>query len=305
MKTEDRFAEISAFVATVRHQSFALAAQAMTLSSSAVSRRVSALEARLGVRLLTRSTRSLRLTEAGERYYADCRRLLAEMEAADQALRDAAGTVSGRLKLALPVSYGHLHVLPLLPRFMQQYPELELDISLSDRYVNIVEEDVDLAVRIGKLEDSTLVAKRLRPDVRRICATPAYLAEHGTPTTPAELSQHRVLQFSLSPAGDVWQLTRRGKTEAVKVKPRLWVDSAQMTHAAVLAGLGIAIVPAFLAGADIAEGRLQVILPEWRFPQTGIWAVYAGGRHPPLKVKKLIAYLEQQLPLCPYNLGEY
>ncbi|WP_256078073.1 LysR family transcriptional regulator [Massilia sp. YIM B04103] len=304
MKTEDRFAEISAFVATVRHQSFALAAQAMTLSSSAVSRRVSALEARLGVRLLTRTTRSLRLTEAGEHYYADCRRLLAEMDAADQSLRDAAGAVSGRLKLALPVSYGHLHVLPTLPGFMRQYPEVELDVSLSDRYVNIVEENVDLAVRIGKLVDSSLVAKRLRADVRRICATPAYLAEHGTPATPAELTQHRVLQFSLTPFGDVWQLTRRGKTESVKIRPRLWGDSAQLTHAAALAGQGIAIVPAFLAAADIAEGRLQVILPEWKFAPTGIWAVYPGGRHLPLKVRKLIAYLEQHLPVCPYDLGD-
>lgn len=296
MKAEDRFAQMSAFVETLRHASFASAAKALSLSPSAVSRRVLSLERRLGTRLLYRSTRHLKPTEAGELYFAECTRLLAELEDVDGVLSDKEGGPHGRLRMTVPDAFGRLCMLKVLPQFLKQYPGVDIDLELSDTYTNLVREGMDLAVRIGELTDSSLVARRLATSRRMLCASPDYLRERGEPTVPQELENHSCLGFSLLVSNNIWPLSRGQETVRVAVKGRMRANHAEALYFAALEGLGIALLSDFIAARSLERGHLALVLPQWSISEVGIYAVYPGGRQVPRKVRAMIDFLEKNLP---------
>lgn len=283
---------MAVFVNVVESGSFSGAARTLNLSKSAVSKTVSRLEESLGTRLLNRTTRKLSLTEAGRAYYEGCRRMLNEAEAASQAVYRLNDAPRGTLRVNLPMSFGILQVAPLLPAFLERYPEINLDAAFEDRVVDLVEEGYDLAIRIGVLADSSLIARRLAPNRRILCAAPAYLERCGAPQSPESLAAHSCLLYSYQASGDTWQLNGPEGERSVRVNGRVRLNNGEAIRCAAVAGLGIAYLPTFIAGADLQAGRLVAVLPEWIDGGLGaVHAVYPAGRHLSPKVRVFIDYL--------------
>ena len=291
--------------------SFIGAARTLGLSKPAVSRHVAELEGRLGVRLLHRTTRRLSLTPEGEAFHARCKALLADLEAAEAEVTHRADRAIGVLKVNVPVSYGLLRLAPLWGRFMAQHPQVELDVTLSDRFVDLVEEGFDLAVRIGRLGDSSLVSRRLGSTRLVACASPQYLREHGAPSHPRDLAQHQTIGYSLLGDGDLWRFEPDDPPSGhvhpaaaaasvedaitVRVKPRLWSNSGDTCCAVARSGAGIVLKPHFLVADDLTRGTLVALLPGWRAPELGIHAVYPSRRHLAPKVRLLVDFLASEL----------
>jgi len=296
-----RFSELETFVRVVESASFSGAAERLQVAKSVVSRRVTELEERLGVRLLNRTTRRLSLTEAGQQFYERAVRLLIEMEEAEQALTSESSALRGRLRVAAPLSFGVLHLGPAVDAFLAAHPEVELDLDLNDRMVNLVEEGFDLAVRIGWLSDSSLVARRLAPIRIVPCASPAYLAQHGEPRTPADLVAHQGLFYSNVPDGQAWQfLDGDGKAHSVRVPARLRANNGDVLLGAALRGLGIVLTPTFLAWRAIEAGELKVLLPGYTLPAAVAYAVFPSHRHLPARVRTFIDALAARFGDEPY-----
>lgn len=287
----DRFRELEAFVAVVDAGSFVGAGEALHLSKAAVSRAIQELEARLGARLLQRTTRRLSLTEAGREYYARCRQILGDLDEADGVIGAVTGQAVGTLRVNVPVSFGILHLAPLWGAFMTRHPAIELDVTLSDRRVDLVDEGYDMAVRISRPLDSSLVYRKLAATRIVMCAAPAYLARRGTPATLQEVAAHDVIAYSYMADGDVWRLLTPQGEEEVLTRPRLRANNGDTCRAAALAGLGIIMQPSFLVGEDLAAGRLVEILPECRCPEVGIYAVYPSRKYLSMKVRALVDFL--------------
>lgn len=288
------FPDIQAFLKVVETGSFTRAAQQLNASTAAVSRRVSALENALGVRLLNRTTRQLRLTDAGQQYADDAYHVLAALEEAEQKIQSARQEVRGNLRLAAPLSFGIERIAPVLPGFLKQHPNLNIDLQLEDRRTDLFSEGIDLAVRIGKLEDSTLIATRIGELSKAYCASPDYLREHGEPRHPSELHQHKLLRYSLIPASDEWGLDR----ENSQGLPRTWQLSAnngEVLREAAIQGLGIAILPTFIVMDALRDGRLKEIMLKYTQALTGIYAVRPSRRFTPAKISLLIQYLKEQI----------
>ena len=287
----DRFQEMRVFAAVVDAGSFVGASDALAMSKPAVSRYVQDLEARLGVRLLQRTTRRLSLTDEGAAFYARCKDVLANVEEAEAEISLRSGEASGLLKVNVPVSFGILHLAPLWTGFMARHPKVTLEITLSDRVVDLVEEGVDVAVRIARLANSSLVSRKIASTRMVVCASPAYLEKHGTPALPADLADHAVLAYSLFSAGDQWEFDGpRGKV-TVKVTPRMHSNSGDTCRAAALGHQGIILQPSFLVGDDLKSGALVQLLPEYLSIALGVYAVYPTRKHLPPKVRLLIDYL--------------
>src|SRR4051812_15951010 len=260
----DVLQEMAVFSKIVGAGSLSAAARELGQSPALVSRRLAGLESRLGVRLVNRTTRSLSLTVEGTRYYEACARVLADIEEADAEV--AAGRVEprGALKVALPASFGHQHVAPLIPKFAERYPKVELALSLSDRSVNVMDEGFDVAVCIADLRDSSLAARRLAPNRRVVCASPAYLAAHGTPRTPEDLAKHSCLVVSDFTAN--WEYkTRDGRSTSVRVQGRYACDNWEVMRQWALAGLGIALKSTWDVYRQLDDGSLIALLPEYVF----------------------------------------
>lgn len=291
----DRFEEIRAFVAVVDAGSFVGAADALRISKAAVSRLVAALEARLGTRLLHRTTRRLSLTDEGTLFHARCRAVLGDLDEAEAEVTVRTGAARGTLRLNVPVSFGILHLAPLWPAFMARNPQVTLEITLSDRLVDLVDEGYDLAVRIGRLAESSLVSRRLSSTRLVLCASPSYLERHGVPEHPGDLAAHAVLAYSLFSTGDRWDFSGPDGPVSVVVRPRLRTNSGDTCRSAALAGCGVILQPSFLIGDDLRTGRLVEILPSYRLPEPGIHAVYPSRRLVPAKVRALIDYLQMTL----------
>ena len=292
---------MAVFARVVEMESFTRAAEELRLSKSAVSKQVSRLEDRLGVRLLNRTTRRLSLTEAGAAFYEGCRKTLSEAEAAEQAVTHLAMTPRGVLKVNVPMSFGFLHVGPALPDFLGRCPELELDLDLNDRRVDLVEEGYDVAVRIGLLADSSLVARRLAPSRLLLCAAPGYLAAHGRPAAPEDLAGHDCLVYSYRSAGSQWHFRGPDGLRRVKVAGRLRVNNGDTLLAAALGGLGIALLPSFIAGDDLRAGRLERVLPGWReAEEPSVHAVYPASRNLSPKVRVFVDFLAARFGEPPY-----
>lgn len=287
----DRFLELQTFTAVVDAGTFVKAADALGLSKAAVSRYVAELEARLGVRLLHRTTRRLSLTEEGQRFYMRSKELLAGLEEAEAEATSRSEAASGRLRLNAPVTFGILHLAPLWGRFMAQHPKVTLDVTLSDRVVDLVDEGYDLAIRIAALPSSTLISQRLATTRMVLCASPGYLKAHGVPHHPAELAGHAVLAYTYWSTRDEWHFEGPDGPVSVRTHPCLHTNSGDTCRAAALADQGIILQPSFLVGPDLAAGSLIELMPAYRSGEIGIYAVYPTRRHVPPKVRALVDFL--------------
>lgn len=288
----DILRQMQTLVTVVQTGSFVAAAERLDTSKAAVSRLVAELEARLGTRLLHRTTRSLSLTDAGRDYLERCRQILDDVAEADAAASASTREPRGRLRINAPLTFGNLHLAPLWGEFLRAYPQVELDITLNDRMVDVVDEGYDLAVRISRAADaSTLVSRRLAGDRMVLCASPGYLAQHPPITQPEDLAQHAVMAYAWWSAGDVWTLHNGHETRAVNTRPRLRTNSGDTCRAAALADQGVIFQPAFLVGPDLHAGRLTELLPGWRGPSVDIHAVYPSRRHLAGKVRAMVDFL--------------
>ena len=297
----DHLSVMAVFARVVEMESFSGAARDLGLSKSAVSKQVGRLEDRMGLRLLNRTTRRLSLTEAGAAFYQGCRRVVAEAEAAEQAVTRLASAPRGRLKVNAPMSFGVRHLAPALPDFMARYPELTVDLALNDRLVDLVEEGFDVAIRIARLADSSLIARRLAPNRLVLCATPAYLRAHGAPRSIDELKDHACLLYSYQTAGDVWRLCGPGGERRLRITGRVRINNGDALLAAALGGLGVALLPCFICGQDLRAGRLIHVLPEWSSPaDTAITAVYPASRNLSPKVRVFVDFLAERFGGTPH-----
>jgi DNA-binding transcriptional LysR family regulator len=291
----DRFQEMRAFVAVVEAGSFVGGADALQVSKPAISRQVAELEARLGVRLLHRTTRKLSLTEEGDVFHARCKEVLGALEEAEAEVSARRGHAVGVLKVSVPVSFGLLHLAPLWSGFMAAHPDVSLELSLSDRVVDLVDEGFDLAVRIARLPSSSLVSRKLSATRTVLCASPRYLKTHGRPKHPSELTRHQVLAYNLLSIGESWEFTGPDGTVTVKVQPRLRTNSGDTCRAVALLHQGIILQPSFLVAEDLRAGTLVEVLPQWKTLELGIYAVYPSRKHVLPKVRLLIDHLARSL----------
>ena len=291
----DALRQIEAFVAVVRAGSYVKAAERQETSKAVLSRQVLELEARLGTRLLNRTTRRLSLTETGAAYYERCVQILDDLREADAEAGATTATARGRLRINAPLTFGNLHLAPLWGEFLKLHPAVELDITLTDRVVDLVEEGFDLAVRIvpaGRLASSTLVARPIAADHIVLCASPAYLRRAPALAHPSDLAAHAVMAYAWWSGGDAWQFTGAdGAFAEVTVRPRLRTNSGDTCRAAALADQGVIYQPAFLVGPDVRAGRLVELLPGWRGPALEIHAVYPSRTHLSGKVRAMVDFL--------------
>jgi DNA-binding transcriptional LysR family regulator len=302
----NRLSAIESFVKVAELNSFSEAAARLNTSKSVVSRHVTALEAQLGLRLFHRTTRAITLTEAGRAYFERVSQILLDLQDADQSVSHLQVTPRGRLKVSAPMSFGFLHLAPALADFLAEYPELEVDVTMSDRFVDLVEDGFDLAVRIGTLADSSFIAKRIAPIRRVICASPSYLEAHGTPAVPQDLRAHQCLCNSNQPAGREWRFTMPdGNPVSVPVNGRLAMNNGDALRVAALNHLGFIDIPTFIVGGDLKAGTLVSVLDD-HVPQVlALHAVYSHARHLSPKVRAFIDFLARRFGPRPYwDLGE-
>jgi DNA-binding transcriptional LysR family regulator len=287
----DRYQEMQAFAAVVDAGSFVRAADTLGLSKTAVSRLVGELEARLGVRLLHRTTRRLSLTTEGEVFLERCREALDLVHEAEAEVTAHAGEAAGHLRVNVPVSFGLMHLAPLWPAFMAEHPKVVLDVTLSDRLVDLVDEGYDLAVRISRMPSSSLVSRSLASTRLVLCASPRYLKRHGKLKHPSELKDHAVASYTLLAMGEKWDFEGPGGPVAVQVKPALRSNSGDTCCAAALQHHCIVLQPTFLVGPHLASGELVEVLPQYRSFDLGIHAVYPTRKHLSPKVRVLVDFL--------------
>lgn len=287
----DKLEAMNAFVKVVALGSYAEAGRALGLTRSAVSKGVMELEQLLGARLLDRTTRRVSATEAGLAYYERCADILARVEETEMQVSRLHDEPKGVLKINAPVSFGTLHLGPLIAEFMANFPDLKIELTLNDRFIDPIEEGVDVTIRIGILEDSSLIARRLAPARRVLVAAPEYLKRYGRPKGPEDLVQHRCLNYGHSTTLQRWQLTRDGQTINLGLNSVLCSNNGDVLRAAALGGQGITMLPTFLVGPDIKAGRLQIVLPEHPPTDLGLFALYAPNRYLAAKTRLLIDFL--------------
>jgi DNA-binding transcriptional LysR family regulator len=290
----DRLAAMETFVCVVETGSFSAAGRVLNIGQPAVSKTVAQLEERLGVRLLIRSTRGLTPTEAGRNFYDHARRSIEEADEADLAARGAGAGLTGRLRISAAVTFARLHVIPHLPKFMSAHPGITMDVVLDDRVVDLVEEGIDVALRMGRLGDSSsLTARRLATAPHNVVGTPTYFARSGVPATPSELIAHTVVIYAQE--GSTWCF-RQGATEvSVGVSGPLHVSAAEGMRAAVLADMGLAVASSWMFSPELASGAVQIVLTNWSLPPIDLWAVYPTGRMPSAKARTFAAFVEAEL----------
>lgn len=296
----DHYNDMAIFARVVERTGFTAAAGDLGLSKSAVSKAVARLEDRLGLRLLNRTTRRLSVTEAGGAFYEGCQRMVAEAEAAGQAVSHLAAAPRGTLKVSAPMSFGQHHLLPGLSDFLKRCPEMKIDVALNDRRVDLVEEGFDLGIRVGNLADSSLIARRLAPNRLAVAAAPAYLAAQGHPAAPEDLAAHACLLYAYAQAGESWHFAGPGGRRAVKVSGPLRVNNGDGLLSAAIAGLGIVVLPSFICGEALRDGRLTRLLLDWRAADTAVHAVYPASRNLSPKVRVFIDFLVERFGHPPY-----
>lgn len=297
----DHLTGMAVFAAVVEAGSLSAAARTLGVAKSSVSKQISRLEDELGVRLLNRTTRRLSLTEAGTAFYQGCRRVVAEAEAARQTVTHLAAAPRGTLKVNAPMSFGFRHVGPWLPDFMARYPELAVELVLNDRVVDLVEEGFDLGIRIATLADSSLIARRLAPSRRVLCAAPAYLERHGVPLSIEDLRDHECLLYSYQTSGDIWRLSGPGGERALAVRGRLRVNNGDALLAAAVGGLGITLLPSFICSEALRAREVVQVLPEWNeTAASAIHAVFPANRNLSPKVRVFVDYLATRFGSMPY-----
>lgn len=289
----DKLQEMASFVAVVDAGSFIRAADTSGISKAAVSRHVSDLEHRLGVRLLHRTTRRLSLTVEGQAFHARCKELLASVDEAESEITSEKGEPSGLLRVNAPLTFGVLHLAPLWGRFADLYPKVSLDLTLGDRVVDLVDEGYDLAVRITAMASSVLISRKLASTRMVLCASPEYLAKHGSPTHPRELSSHRTVAYTYWSTRDEWEFTGPEGAVNVTVNAPIHANNGDTCRLAALEHQGIILQPTFLIADDLRRGTLVEVMPEFRSIELGIFAVYPTRKFLPLKVRRLIDFLAE------------
>ncbi|MES2899589.1 MAG: LysR family transcriptional regulator [Pseudomonadota bacterium] len=286
-----QFRQISTFVDVVARGSLSAAARAEGIAPAMIGRRLDALEARLGVKLLARTTRKLVLTNEGTAFLEDCQRILAELEEAEAAVAERSAKASGRLLVSAPAGFGRQHVAPLLPSFLAEHRDVTVNLNLNDRVVDVVGEGVDVAIRIARLEDSTLVGVKLADNQRVLVATPAYLKRHGTPRTLADLARHNCLAISSEGSQRGWTFRDNGKLVTLKVSGNMMCNDGAVLHDWALAGRGLAWRSMWEVHAEIEDGRLRTVLDQFAAPGNDIYAVFAQRRHLPLRIRAFVDFL--------------
>ena len=282
---------ITEFVYVAEYESFTRAAQEMAISTAQVSRQVSALEKRLNIKLLYRTTRNVSLTEEGRVYYQHCRSILDSLDAAEQAVSNLSLKPQGMIRLTAPVTYGEQQLLPLVNDFMVQYGDIEVSAFLSNQNIDLVEGGYDLAIRVGKLSDSTMMAKKLSHRTNFVCASPSYIDQYGMPHSLTELSKHNCLLGTL----DYWHFKGLGKDRNIRVAGKVRYNSGYSLVDAALKGLGVVQLPDYYVNKHLASGELITLLDNYREPEEGIWAVYPHNRHLSPKIRLLVDYLAERL----------
>lgn len=295
----DRLVAMEAFVRAADSRSFSQAARQMRLSRSVVSRHIASLEGALGARLLQRTTRTLTLTEAGRLYLERARRVLAEVEDAERSVGRLSDAPRGQLRVSAPMSFGFLHLAAAIPAFLARHPDVTVDMSLTDRFVDLVEEGFDVAVRIGRLRDSSLIARRLAPSRLVVCASPDYLARRGVPRTPDDLAAHDCLHNTNIPGQWAFALPDGG-VRMVDVAGRLSANNGDALQAAARAGAGLVYLPSFIVGEDLQAGRLQCVLDGFTMTGATVNAVYPHARHLSPKVRVFVDFLAERFGPEPY-----
>lgn len=289
-----RFQELQAFVAVVETGSFTAAAERLDTAKSGVSRRVSALEERLGVQLVRRTTRKLNLTDTGQSFYEHSARILADLDEAESAVLQQHGELRGTLRVALPLSFALRHMSEPVAQFSRRHPRVNFEFDLNDRRVDLLQEGMDLALRIGRLQDSTLIARRLFEVRAIVCASPAYLEQYGVPQAPADLVSHRCLVYSNVPDPGRW--TYRDATSAqhaIEVNATMMASSGDFLREVAVNGQGIVLQPTFIAGDKIRSGELVRILADYEWPIAPAYAVYPPTRHLSYRVREFIDFLAE------------
>jgi DNA-binding transcriptional LysR family regulator len=287
----DRLAQLSAFITTVERGGMAAAARALDVPRAKVSRHIQELEAALGVQLLVRTTRALRLTEAGAGYFESARDALSALSLAELRVREGFLQPRGTLRLNAPMSFGIIKLSPLLPAFRALYPDVALHLVLSDELLDPVRGDFDLTLRIAELPDSSLVARRLAAAPLALVASPRYLAEHGAPDHPSALAKHSCLNYGYSQTGNHWTFYRGAESLRVAVSGPICANNGSVLADAAAAGIGIALLPVFLIEPMLQSGRLRPILTDWSAPEIAVHALYPATKQLPLKVRAMIDFL--------------
>jgi len=298
----DTFQAMKTFVAVVDAGSFVGAVEATQLSKPAVSRHVAELEAHLGTRLLQRTTRRLSLTHEGRVYNQRCREILLAVQEAESEVGSSTGQAIGRLRIGAPQTFGALHLAALWGRFAADNPQLTLDVVLSDRVVDLVEEGYDLVVRIARLAESDLVSRPLARTRMVLCASPGYLAQHGIPAKPMDLAAHQVISYTYWSSGDLWRFEGPDGEVSVRTRSRITANNGDTCRAAALSDQGIVLQPDFLVYQDLLDGTLVELMPEFRAAELGIFAVYPTRKQLPMKVRRLVDFLVEALRIPPWTM---
>lgn len=296
-----RLEDMETFARVVEAGSISGAAERLGIAKSAVSRRLSDLETRLGVQLFRRTTRRLDLTDSGRGFYERCTRILSDVEEAEDAVSQAHGTLRGKLRVAVPMSFGLLHLGPAICEFMQAHPDLEFDLDMNDRQVDLLAEGFDLALRIAELEDSSLIARHLAPIHTVVCASPAYLARHGTPETPEQLAEHDCLVYSNNREPTLWHYKdAQDNAKSIRVHARLQASNGDFLRLAAVAGQGICLQPTFMAYQAIEQKQLIPILAAYKWPILNAYAIYPQTRHLSHRVRVFVDFLIARFAGVPY-----
>ncbi len=296
---------LAIFAKVVELRSFAAAAEELALSKATMSKAVSRLEDRLGARLFNRTSRRLALTDAGRSLAERATRILAEGEAAESEALAQSATPRGLIRLAVPMSLGLSQVAPILPDFLAEYPEVSIDLHLSDQTIDLIGEGFDAALRVAVLPDSSLVARRLCDVARYVVAAPAYFERYGRPTHPLQLAEHRCLGYAYLPTPDLWQFANRaGETASFRPAGPLRVTNGEALLPALLAGQGVAILPDFIVGEAVRDGRLEAVLQGWTLPVSGLHLITPPGGPRPARVELLLDFLAKRLSRPRWRAGD-
>ncbi|HVJ51406.1 MAG TPA: LysR family transcriptional regulator [Aliidongia sp.] len=291
----DRLAAMVTFVRVIDTGSFSGAARHLHVGQPAISKTVAQLEDRLGVKLLIRSTRGLTPTEAGQSYYERAKRVIEDADEADLVARGAGTGLTGRLRICAAVTFARIHIVPLLPAFLAAHPGLDMEVVLDDRNIDLVQEGIDVALRMGALPDSSLTARRIMRGGRVVVGTAAYFEKAGTPATPADLIGHQSVIYALPGGSDVWTFRRGTAEAAITMKSRLRVTAAEGVRAAVLADAGVTIASTWMFSPELAQGTVKTVLTDWELPPLDVWAVFPAGRTATTKAWTFVSYIERAL----------
>ncbi|MEK9662168.1 MAG: LysR family transcriptional regulator [Alphaproteobacteria bacterium] len=298
----DTLTGMDLFVRAVDTGSFSETARAMNLTPSAVSKQIARLEDRLGARLFNRTTRRLAPTEEGRAYYERCRQILADVEESEAAVSQLNATPRGVLRVNMPLVFGRRHVVPAFAEFLRLYPDVHLDVTMTDQFVDPIAEGVDMLIRVGELKDSSLIARKLAGARRVVAAAPSYWTERGKPQQPADLAGHNCLTYTYLSSGNDWRMTGPdGKEHVVAVSGNLAANNGEALLEAALDGLGIVLLPTWMCGPELQSGTLEEVLSDFTLSEPSVHAIYPPGRHLSAKVRAFVDFLVEHFKQQPWD----